>query len=380
MKLKKYLQLLCCMCLISTFITTNIYSQTKPPSAVAEKYKSAIDWRVSDDFNANKINFSKWTYRKDTGNNGIAEGPQYAYIVNNTFLSLRGSGQARKGGGISGLRTSSYGFYITKFRFVGFPESNSTVWHPAIWSSPFNLGKVDRRVKPLSPDWNEIDFMEFVENGYWHTQFAPRRNNKIEPFSGRPLLFRRDSGFKPWRTLGLEYHPQYQQLWEFINGSWRKIGKKIYSSGYENTKSKIFYKCLPAPQYWILSNKYQVDWGYYKGDSWMHVDYFYYYPLNSSARSIGDIDKFLAPDPNASISLASTLVNTNLTIQGLNIGKKNIDIFDLSGKLVKSATVTVKGDSNTVDLNIANLSSDIYIVRITGGDNNSMEILKFAKK
>jgi len=376
MKFKKsrYLQLLSCICLISAITTTNLFSQTKPPGAVSSKYKSSIDWRVSDNFS--KIDFKKWTYRKASGN-GIAEGSKYAYIVNKSYLSLKGSGKAKKGGGLSGLRTSSYGFYITKFRLVNFPEKNSTVWHPAIWSSPFNLGKVDKRVKPLPPNWNEIDFMEFVENGYWHTQFIPRRNNKTEPFSKRPLLYRRDSGFKGWKTIGLEYHPTYQQLWEYVNGSWKKRGKKIYSSGFENTKSKIFYKCLPAPQYWVFSNKYQVDWGFYKGDSWMHVDYFYLYPLKSSAKSIEDFDEFLAPDPDSRISLASNWIDNNLTIKGLDNNKQNIEIFDLSGKLVKNITVSV--DSNTVDLDVSGLQSNIYVIRIIGDDNN-IEVAKFAKK
>lgn len=364
------------------FGTFNAASQA-PPSAVAGSYSSSIDWSVSDNFST--LDWNKWTYRKDNGSNGIGEGSQYVYIVNNSFVSLRGSGSAKKGGGLSGLRTSTYGFYVTKFRLIGFPGSNSTAWHPAIWSSPFNLGVDDRRVSPLDPDWNEIDLMEFIETGYWHTQFAPRRNNQLEPPSGRPQLYRNESGFDAWRTLGLEYNPTYQQLWEYVNGSWRQIGNRIYTSGFENTTRKIYYKCLPAPQYWVLSNKYNADWGFYQGDSWMHVDFFHYYPYNSGSPGARTATSLLDQDVEpgeameygglASLSLVPNPVVSHLMFNGIKDGNYTIEVSDLQGKLVINTQIDIT--ANRGRLKVADLTDGVYILKI--GDGTTTKSFRFIK-
>jgi len=153
------------------------------------------------------------------------------YVVNNDFVSFRGDGADKKGGGLSFLNPAHFGFYITKFRLKGgFSTNHSTAWHPCLWASPFNLGRVDKRLNPMPKDWVEIDFMEYIEQwpSFWHSQLIPRANNKVVTFSGRALMHKRDTGYDNWVTLGLEYNKEgFMQLWENIDNIWREIGTKV---------------------------------------------------------------------------------------------------------------------------------------------------------
>ncbi|MEM6886349.1 MAG: hypothetical protein AAF571_15110, partial [Verrucomicrobiota bacterium] len=263
---------------------------TKPPALVASKYQTSINWTVSDNFNT--LDFSKWTYRTqgDPSIVSVGVGSSYAYIVNQggtSFVSLRGSGSTKKGGGISALNTAHYGFYIAKFRLIGgFNGTNSTVWHPAIWGSPFNMA--GKSLNPVPSNWVEIDFMEWKQGtSGWDSHMIPRVNNVTENSSKWPYFFTEYGApdHSSWKIIGLEYEGDIpgqatgMQTWEFVNGSWIKRGPKIWYSGYENTRGKLLGTCR-SPQYWVLSNPNFVParpWAFYQGDSWMHVDYFYHY-------------------------------------------------------------------------------------------------------
>ncbi|RED97031.1 putative secreted protein (Por secretion system target) [Marinoscillum furvescens DSM 4134] len=356
-----------------------VLAQQAPPSAVAGLYNASVDWSVSDDFNS--LNWSKWTYRKDDGTNGIGEGSNYVYIVNNSYVSLKGSGATDKGGGLSSLNPTHYGFYITKFRLLGgFPEDHSTAWHPSIWASPWNMGSDARQLNPLPSDWVEIDFMEYIEQwpSFWHTQLIPRLNNVTEPVSGRPLLYTRDTNFGSWTTLGLEYHPDYFQLWELTNGTWTKKGTKIYTSGYENTTSKIHYKCR-SQVYWILSNKYHYAGGWYQGDSWMHVDYFYYYPYNGSSRN--DLSHFEADNPQSNMGLEQVSLSPNPThglvsLANLANGTYEVTVVDLLGKTALEQTINVSAGSYSMD--VATLPKGTYVLKIKSREGSrNMRFIKY---
>lgn len=369
----KNLQLRFSALLLAVFaFISQLEAQQAPPGAIASLYNSSVDWSVSDDFSS--LNWSKWTYRKDDGTNGIGEGSNYVYIVNNSYVSLRGNGGTDKGGGLSSLNPTHYGFYITKFRLLGgFPEDHSTAWHPSIWASPWNMGSNARQLNPLPQDWVEIDFMEYIEQwpSYWHTQLIPRMNNVTEPVSGRPLLYTRNTNFGSWTTLGLEYHPDYLQLWELVNGTWTKKGTKIWTSGYENTTSKLHYKCRSAV-YWILSNKYHYPGGWYQGDSWMHVDYFYYYPYSGSARN----DVANTNNPTAknlsleSVSAFPNPVSDFLAIQNLPDGDYQISIMDLLGKTVLVENLSIKANSATLDM--STLTKGTYMLQVKNGEQETL--------
>ena len=51
-------------------------------------------------------------------------------------MSLRGSGSAKKGGGLSGLNTSLYGFYVTKFRTATLTTELKTATSDFFWLCP----------------------------------------------------------------------------------------------------------------------------------------------------------------------------------------------------------------------------------------------------
>lgn len=257
--------------------SSNLYSQ-KPPVEVSKLYKQYIDWNISDNFST--LNRSKWTFRRPDRLTGDSE--KYVSIVDKSYLSIQCDVSDKKGGGISGLNYCRFGFFVTKFRIRGIetngPKSHT---HPAIWGYRNNMGVENRNAPVEGDDWMELDWVEYYawsKQNCWDIDAPPNLNTKRhkELIS---VMLEHDvkTQFGHWEVVGLEFNPGYMQAWEFVNGEWQKLGRKVLS-GNEQSRDVMKKTCFQN-MHWIISNGY---FGHKNGsdkDSWLDVDYFHYYPL-----------------------------------------------------------------------------------------------------
>lgn len=248
-----------------------------PPKKVAKLYKTEIDWNISDNFS--HLDKTKWTYRRPDRLTGDSE--KYVSIVDKSYLSIQCDVSDKKGGGISGLNYCRFGFFVTKFRIRGIetngPKSHT---HPAIWGNRGNMG-VDNRNAPVEGnDWMELDWVEYYawsKQNCWDIDAPPNLDTKRhkELIS---VMLEHDvkTKFGDWETVGLEFTPDYMQAWEFVNGAWQKLGRKV-PAGKEQSRDVMKANCFQN-MHWIISNGY---YGHKEGsdkDSYFDVDYFHYYP------------------------------------------------------------------------------------------------------
>ncbi len=264
-----------------TFINAQSQVSDRPPSAVVNIYNTNPDWKVSDNFSS--IDFNKWVYRKDQGN-GIGEGTQYVYIVNNSYVSFKGDKATKKGGGLSSLNTSHFGFYLFKWRVLGISKGVRTAWHPSVWTNHANHGATWKVLNPRPNETVELDLLEYWNVPVWNSHAIPKVNGLAK--NPKPAMVRSNPDINnKWRTFGIEYTPNYLQLWEKINGNWRKIGTRVTISNAANSATNLNKKHA-QPFYNILSNKYHTPEG--KDDnSWFHIDYFYVFPYKGGSGNGG---------------------------------------------------------------------------------------------
>ncbi|WP_010182749.1 LamG domain-containing protein [Aquimarina agarilytica] len=262
------------------------------PQEILSKYRDRADYSISDEFNGSSLNRNKWGYR--TKNNASIWGTNgYVKMANqnNTkFVSIKGSWGQKKGSGISAKKASHYGFHILRWRTIGISPDKRTPWHPSVWTSATNFASgQDARSIQTNGKFTEIDFTEYWHNPIWHSQTITWENGKK---TGTQIMRpnRNDFPNGSWQVHGLEYHPNYFQLWKKNGNTWSKIGTRIPINNKPNSKTNINKEFAKAG-YWILSNKYHWEniKRVYDGnpplntfklsDSWLHVDYFRFYPL-----------------------------------------------------------------------------------------------------
>ncbi|GIZ09659.1 hypothetical protein [Flavobacterium sp. UMI-01] len=255
-------------------------SKIAPPKELSKVYENTIDTNISDDFSS--LDKTKWTYRKPDKLTGDSE--KYVSIVDNSYLSIKCDVKDKKGGGISGLNYCRFGFFITKFRIRGIQENGpKSHTHPAIWGNRYNMGVDGRRAPVEGNDYMELDWVEYYawsKKNCWDID-APPDLDGVRHKELISVMLEHDvkTKFGDWETVGLEFNPDYMQAWEYVNGQWQKLGRKV-PAGDVQTRDTMKRTCFQN-MHWILSNGY---FGHAKGsdqDSWLDVDYFYYFPLKN---------------------------------------------------------------------------------------------------
>jgi len=264
--------------LFSFFLACSMAYAQLPPKEIAIHYSDEINWNISDNFT--HLDTTKWTYRRP--DRLIGDSEKYVSIVDASYVSIKCDVSDKKGGGISGLNYCRYGFFVTKFRIRGIQEKGpKSHTHPAIWGYRNNMG-VDNRNAPVDGnDWMELDWVEYYawsKQNCWDIDAPPNLNKKRhkELIS---VMLEHDVKVKfgDWEVVGLEYHPEYMQAWEFVDGQWKTLGRKV-PAGNTQTRDVMKKSCFQN-MHWILSNGYFGHKNGSEDDSWLDVDYFHYYPL-----------------------------------------------------------------------------------------------------
>ena len=269
-------------------------SESMLPPEIVHIYENQVDSSISDEFDDESLNTDKWAYR--TRNNPTIWGTQnYVRMIDQEeakFVSIRGRWSERKGSGIAQKEPSHYGFHVIRWRTVGISPNKRTPWQPSIWTSTENFSSGDDfRSIDTNGKFTEIDFVEYWYNPVWHSQTITWENGS----KTRTQIMRPNADDFPngnWQVHGLEYHPDYFQLWEETENGWEKSGAKIPITNDPNSSANVNRDFAKAG-FWILSNKYHWEeiQNAYDGnppletfrfsDSWLHVDYFRYYPLDT---------------------------------------------------------------------------------------------------
>ncbi|MGY6649703.1 hypothetical protein [Wenyingzhuangia sp. IMCC45574] len=253
------------------------------PDEVKSLYNDELNTAVSDDFDGPILDFTKWEYRRPDRLTG--DGRKYVTITDEGYLSVKCDVSDKKGGGISGLNYCRFGFFITKFRIEGIETGNKkSHTHPAIWGYRYNMGEKGYNAPVEGNDWMELDWVEYYawsKVNCWDIDAPPNLDTQRDK-SLIAVMLEHDvkTDFGQWETVGLEYHPDYMQAWELVNGKWQKLGRKV-PAGDEQSRDVMKQTCMQN-MYWIISNGY---FGHANGsddDSWFYVDYFHFYPLKES--------------------------------------------------------------------------------------------------
>jgi len=278
-------------------LCSTLCAQDVPPG-VAGMYASVSDAGISDEFNAGSLDTIKWAYRTKGGNEW-GTGPDYVGIVSENqdrFVSIKGDWSRRKGSGIASKTKAHFGFYSIRWRTAGINPKWKTPWHPAIWMAGENFAAgSDARSISRKPKNIEIDFVEYWHHPIWHSQtIAWDREDPKNVIHPNQNLRPKNTDFPTvatgWQVHGLEYHPDYLQLWQKQGRGWKPVGRMIPINS-EATTPDSLNEAHASPGYWILSNK--NHWSsvvkFYKGNpnleefrfenSALHVDYFRYHPL-----------------------------------------------------------------------------------------------------
>ena len=248
------------------------------PAEVRDHYEAIIDQEISDDFDS--LDFSKWEYRRPD-DNLVGDGRKYVSITDEGYLCVKCDVSDKKGGGISSLNYCRFGFFITKFKIQGIHTNEKSHTHPAIWGFRYNMGEQGKLAPVEGKDWMELDWMEYhswSSVSCWNSDAPP--NIEGERYKDlRSVMLDNDikTEFGIWETIGLEYHPDYMQVWEFVNDRWHRLGRRI-SAGDVQSRTTMKRTCMQN-MHWIISNVYFHHANGTDDDSWLFIDYFHFYPL-----------------------------------------------------------------------------------------------------
>jgi hypothetical protein len=331
------------------------HSQT-PPDTVKQLYETEINWDVSDNFDF--LDFNKWCYRKP--DNLTGDGRLYVSIVDSSYLSIKCDVSDEKGGGISGLNYCRFGFFVTKFRIEGITTGVKSHTHPAIWGYRHNMGEISKVAPVEGNDWMELDWMEYHSWSAppcWNSD-APPNLDGVREKELRSIMLDNEikTEFGQWETIGLEYHPDYMQVWEFVNGNWKTLGRKVVA-GDEQSKTVMKRSCMQN-MYWIISNVYFYHSQGVDGDSWLHVDFFHFYPLaDSLSTAVSDHMSFNSTAENQ-IEIYPNPTNGIAKFESIALAEE-ILICDINGKLLR---IISSPENNAFD--ISDLKQGIYQIHV----------------
>ena len=273
------------------------------PEEIQSSYSQKPSQLVSDEFNTGSLDRDKWAYRTQNGDIwGI--GTDYVAFEKEgelDYISIKGTWPERKGGGIVTKNEAHFGFYSVGYRTTGIQLDRKTIWHPAIWMAGRNFAEGDdHRVIADAKQNVEIDLLEYYFFPDWNSHViawgSKRSDGKDGPYSQKMVRSAQDFGTREsgWQQLGLEYRPDYFQLWRKESDGWKRLGKRVPIDD-APTSEESMNRAHAKPGYWILSNKYHFEqvkksWllrdrkeGEYDDfrfeDSSLDIDFFRYYPV-----------------------------------------------------------------------------------------------------
>lgn len=309
-----------CFKIIGLLLSVSFFSMAQNvPSAVAYMYKPTPDWSISDDFNGSRTDASfdtlKWHYRlPNESRTGLATGSDYVQEKDGKLICY-GLKQTRKAGAIITNKYSQYGWYAFRWKATGIDADKRNAWHPAIWGA-LNNSKKESAPGTIGEgsNWMEIDIVEFNSWSTTMTEWsadAPAYlwvdslKQKVKVNTGRgpgfgwkkAVMFDGvndkykgqilgGDGFDEWQTWGLEYHPEYLQMWKKDGDTWVKVGHTVI---FTDNDIKPTLRTVPrqalCPLYWYIGNLYMpqnTDKPIREEEitnSTLQVDWFHFYPF-----------------------------------------------------------------------------------------------------
>lgn len=136
-------------------------------------------------------------------------------------------------------------------------------------------------------DWIEIDFIEYeVGKLGWSSDAPPFVNGKKRKDTGDRAIMvpRTTSGVvNSWNVHGLEYTPDYLQVWRLNSKGWKKIGTKVNFKSGRTFNETTVPKSARTFGYWYIGNLWLTQFSRFVDADQMQdtkflVDYFRYYP------------------------------------------------------------------------------------------------------
>lgn len=267
-------------------------STAQTPQQLPKKgnqYETYRDASISDEFNDKVLDVVKWN-RRNTGGasiEGYVNDKSLVIMENETkqgtttkYVSIKGTTEkgSPKTAGLVSNASAFYGFYTVKFRFRGFDtddvKEKGSVWHPSVWSAIGNYTNEKKRSSVKNSNfWTEIDFMEWENRANGWSSDAPSRikdskgkkRKVVTHGKGAEKAIMTKGPFQTyapvWQTIGLEYTPEYLKLWEWKNGEWIHMGKRVVKFIEEdetNPESKYTISTIGKnarkPVFWYLGN------------------------------------------------------------------------------------------------------------------------------
>lgn len=251
-------------CLVGTVLAASLSSAQSVPEDVAHLYAASVNPLVSDEFEGDTLDRDKWTYRTLWPGSLWGTGTEYVQMRqdgDDGYVSLVGTWDENepRGSGIATKHETHFGFFSTRWRTDGIVQGSPTPWHPAIWMAAHNVSQEEWRSIPATDKNLEIDFVEYWHIPQWHSQAIEWDRNGPETFH---KILRENDDFGTvetgWKEHGLEYNPDYMQLWVKENGEWTAIGNRIEINDDPNDPDAI-HRDFASAGYWILSNKEHFD-------------------------------------------------------------------------------------------------------------------------
>lgn len=296
--------------LIFTVLSVNAQDLPKELKKVYHKKPSK---KHSDEFNGKRKNNSfdtkKWHYREST-KKGLGQGQEFVEEKDGKLFCY-GIKEKRKSGAIVSNDYFQYGWYAVKWKTTGIYHNKRNAWHPSVWGSLDDTrGNKVPGTYEKGKSWMEIDLLEFSTGGGEHTDWssdAPayiwvdslQKKVKVNVGEGPKFGWKKAimidgkkdaykgevigaKGHGEWQTVGMEYHPDYLQMWKLDGEQWVKIGNKVVFT--DNTippSLRTVPKKAVKPLYWyvgslfftygktpikeeqITNSSFQVDWFHY---------------------------------------------------------------------------------------------------------------------
>ncbi len=295
-----------------------VFQAQNLPKELLKTYETEPLEKYSDEFNGkrkkNSFDTKKWHYRQPKPwRKGLATGSKYVQEKDGKLI-CHGRKDDHKAGGIVSNKYFQYGFYAFKWKTTGIADDQRNAWHPSVWGS---LNDTHNKKVPgtyeKGKSWMEIDIMEFStwkQNGTDWNADAPayiwvdslQKKVKVNQPKGKAFGWKKammtdgkkdtykdvvigSTGFDKWQTLGMEYHPDYLQLWQIDGDTWVKIGHKVTFTENDVPPSlRTVPKKAVKPLYWYIGNLFMPH-GKTKiteeqiTNSTLELDWFHYHSL-----------------------------------------------------------------------------------------------------